>query len=375
MVRTMEDFSFDNTLKSDRLRDILRQNIAVEPAKPGDRLPSEPELVARYKVSRSTVREAITALVQEGLLYRIQGKGTFVAEAKPEHRTVAVVLPYLFFSDSLPLSAGTDVLPRLMQAVEAEARRAGANILLYLDNHLPSLERENIANLLDRSVDGVLLNYIGNGRNLDAVQRIHDAGIPLVLIDRYIEDMPVDFVVTDNKLGAYRATKLLIAQGFPRVVHITSPGENSALRDRRAGYERAMKEEKIAPLVLSIEERHIDEQGMDKVSEEERAYRLARTLLETVELPFAVFTTDSPILAGLWRAILDHCLPHDRLAFACFDEPFVNFPKTVFSLKVIQPFGEIGRRSVNILQERIAGTGPPKPYRIFIEPEIVTSKV
>ncbi|MES2463031.1 MAG: GntR family transcriptional regulator [Armatimonadota bacterium] len=371
----MDDYSFDNTLKSDRLRDVLKQSLITESLQPGDRLPSEPELVTRYKVSRSTVREAITALVQEGLLYRIQGKGTFVAEPKPEHRTLAVVLPYLFFSDSLPLSAGTDVVPRLMQAVEAEARRVGANILLYLDNHLPALERENIANLLERRVDGVLLNYIGNGRNLDAVQRIGDSGVPLVLIDRYIEGMPLDFVVTDNALGAYRATKLLIAQGFPRVVHITSPGENSALRDRRAGYERAMREEELPHLVLSIEERHIDEQGMDTVSEEERAYRLAQTLLQTVELPFAVFTTDSPILAGLWRAILDHGLPHDRLAFACFDEPFVNFPKTVFSLKVIQPFREIGRRSINILQERIAGTGPAEPYQIFLEPEIITSKV
>lgn len=371
----MDDYSFDNILKSDRLRDLLRQGILDGTAKPGDRLPSETELTARYRVSRSTVREAITALAQEGLLYRIHGKGTFVAEARPEHRTLAVIMPYLFFSDSTQLGAGTDVIPRLMQSIEGEARRAGANILLYLDNHLPARERENIDNLLERRVHGVLLNYIGGEENLDAVERIREAGVPLVLIDRYIENLPVDFVVTDNELGAYRATRLLIAQGFPRVVHIKSPGDNSALRDRRAGYERAMAETGLPSRILSVEEPQVDAHGVDKVSEEDRAYRMARTLLETVEPPLAVFATDAPILAGLWRAIQDHGLLHDRIAFACFDEPFISFPGNVFSLKVIQPFREIGHRSVAILQERMAGTGQAEPYRIFIEPEIITNKV
>jgi len=371
----MDDYSFDNTLKSDRLREILRQNITDGQMKAGDRLPSEPELVSFYKVSRSTVREAITALVQHGLLYRIQGKGTFVAEEKLEHRTVAVVLPYLFFSDSPLSSAGSDVIPRLMQSVEGEARRLGANIMLYLDNHLPALERENIANLLERRVDGVVLHYIGGERNRDAVEQIRESCIPMVLVDRYIDDWPVDFVVTDNLLGAYQATRTLIAHGFPRVIHVTSPGEASTLRDRRLGYEQAMTEVGLIPQLHVIEERSIDEQGMDMISEEERAYRLACTLLASVELPFAVFATEAPILAGLWGGIPDRDLPHDRIAFACFDEPFTDFPKNVFSLKVIQPLGEIGRRSVRILNERIAGRGPDEPYRIFIEPEIIVSKV
>lgn len=368
----MADTSMDNTLKSSRLKDIFRQDIASGVLKPGDRLLSEPELATRYHVSRSTIREAITALVQEGLLSRFHGKGTFVAEEKPQHKTLAVLMPYLFFSDSELLSAGTDVIPRLMQAIEGEARRANANILLYLDNHLPSMERENIKNLLERHVDGVVLNYIGADQNRDAVEQIREAGIPLVFVDRYIEDMPIDFVVTDNLLGAYRATRLLIAQGFPRIVHITSPVDNSTLRDRRLGYERAMQEADLLPLVLRVPESPKNKPGQD---EEERAYTLVQNFLDTIELPFAAFAGDSPILAGLWRAIQDKELPHDQIALACFDEPFMRFPPTVFWLKIIQPFSEIGRRSISILQERLAGTASAEPYRVFLEPEIVASKV
>ncbi|GAA0485152.1 GntR family transcriptional regulator [Salinibacillus aidingensis] len=51
---------------------------------PGDFLPSERELAEKYEISRMTVRQAINNLVNEGLLYREKGKGTFVAEKKFE---------------------------------------------------------------------------------------------------------------------------------------------------------------------------------------------------------------------------------------------------------------------------------------------------
>lgn len=47
-----------------------------------DLLPSEPELTRRYGVSRGTVKQALDTLEQHGLIYRRQGKGTFIAEAR-----------------------------------------------------------------------------------------------------------------------------------------------------------------------------------------------------------------------------------------------------------------------------------------------------
>ncbi|MGJ3507141.1 GntR family transcriptional regulator [Enemella sp. A6] len=58
--------------KHEQLRDL----IAAE-AIPGQMIPSERDLMARYQVSRATVRKAIDSLVVEGLLRRVQGKGTF----------------------------------------------------------------------------------------------------------------------------------------------------------------------------------------------------------------------------------------------------------------------------------------------------------
>ncbi|WML38548.1 GntR family transcriptional regulator [Neobacillus sp. OS1-2] len=51
---------------------------------PGDALPPEREYAEKYQISRMTVRQAFTQLVNEGYLYRLQGKGTFIAERKIE---------------------------------------------------------------------------------------------------------------------------------------------------------------------------------------------------------------------------------------------------------------------------------------------------
>ncbi|MFZ7944888.1 MULTISPECIES: GntR family transcriptional regulator [Bacillaceae] len=51
---------------------------------PGDALPPEREYAEKYQISRMTVRQAFTQLVNEGYLYRFQGKGTYVAERKIE---------------------------------------------------------------------------------------------------------------------------------------------------------------------------------------------------------------------------------------------------------------------------------------------------
>lgn len=61
-----------------QIREKLRQEIAGGALKRGEKLPPEHELAARFNVSRMTLRESIEDLVNEGLLYRRHGIGTFV---------------------------------------------------------------------------------------------------------------------------------------------------------------------------------------------------------------------------------------------------------------------------------------------------------
>jgi DNA-binding GntR family transcriptional regulator len=62
-----------------QIRESIRGEITGGVLKRGEKLPSEQELASKFKVSRMTIRESIEDLVDEGLLYRRHGVGTFVA--------------------------------------------------------------------------------------------------------------------------------------------------------------------------------------------------------------------------------------------------------------------------------------------------------
>lgn len=65
-----------------QLRELLRSRILTGVYKSHSQMPSEHDLVRTFGVSRITVRQALTDLQQEGLIFRIHGKGTFVAKPK-----------------------------------------------------------------------------------------------------------------------------------------------------------------------------------------------------------------------------------------------------------------------------------------------------
>jgi GntR family transcriptional regulator len=70
-----------------QLAEILRSQISAGDVKPGDQLPSEDALCRQHAVSRGTVREAVRLLVDEGVIRREHGRGTFVTEP-PAKRTL-----------------------------------------------------------------------------------------------------------------------------------------------------------------------------------------------------------------------------------------------------------------------------------------------
>ena len=65
-----------------QLKEYIRTWIESNRLQPGDKIPTERELSRLLGVSRLTVRQAIAELVEEGILYRVQGSGTYVAEAE-----------------------------------------------------------------------------------------------------------------------------------------------------------------------------------------------------------------------------------------------------------------------------------------------------
>lgn len=85
----MEQLDTNNAVPLyEQLRVALRERLDSGVLDPGERLPSEVELCRKYGVSRITVRRAVDELVEEGILERRQGKGTFVA---PKRAVVSIM--------------------------------------------------------------------------------------------------------------------------------------------------------------------------------------------------------------------------------------------------------------------------------------------
>ncbi len=104
-----------------QLENILREKIRSGELSRGEKLPTENELIEQYGVSRTTVRQALAALVKEGLLERVAGRGTFVKQIPPSDETIRLT----GFIDGLSSSVETktEILDaRFIQATAKEAQ-------------------------------------------------------------------------------------------------------------------------------------------------------------------------------------------------------------------------------------------------------------
>ena len=147
-----------------QIRNALREDIDKKILLPGERLPSEDELAARFGVSRMTVRQGISDLIDEGLLYRRHGVGTFVAHLHIERDHTRLT--------SFLESAKED-------GIEVDIRVLAANIL-------PAKLKISRALSLD---EGELVFQVKTLRYADAVPiTVHDAYVPYKLFPQLLQE-------------------------------------------------------------------------------------------------------------------------------------------------------------------------------------------
>ncbi len=199
-----------------QIRDALIERIQSGELKPGMRIPSERELVAEYRVSRMTVRQALTDLVNRGLAERIRGNGTYVAEPKVEQ----VLNPLVSFTEQMArrgIVPGARVLETQVMAAHGRLAdalglrigerlyrivrvRTGNNLPLALEtSHFPyelcrgierfDLERRSIYRILDEEYGIRLARAIESieptvANEFEAEVLDVSVGAPLLLLER-----------------------------------------------------------------------------------------------------------------------------------------------------------------------------------------------
>ena len=94
-------------------------------------------------------------------------------------------------------------------------------------------ERRFLQELPQSGVSGII--YYPSGRdNFDILYSMYLENFPIVMIDKYFQSIPLNYVVSDNFDGGYQATEHLIELGHRKIVYIANPSieESSSVRDR-----------------------------------------------------------------------------------------------------------------------------------------------
>lgn len=339
------------------LRDAISQGQYVD----GQLLPSERELCSREGLSRTTVRRALQQLVDEGVVYRVPGSGTYVgrsrpqfAEASQQHATIGLILP----------SLSNPYFGELANAIERECTQAGYQLLLGQSNLSGGSEAPYLARYAENpAVQGVITLASDDSVPVASYHQLTHAGKPFLFVVRQAETLSADAVSTDHVGGARALMQHLISLGHRRIAFI-GQARTRALR-HFVGYREALRAAGIPEdPALQV---HSDVTPFDDLGQ-----RGVATLLERGVAFTAIFAQIDLVAVGVLRGLRAAGLrvPQD-VSLVGFDNipsaEHLDPPLTTIDHTV----QEIGRLAVLFLQDRMVGryTGPAR--HVIIQPRLV----
>ncbi|MHB8646077.1 MAG: substrate-binding domain-containing protein [Thermomicrobiales bacterium] len=322
-------------------QDLLAQ-IRRGEFKPGDRIPSENQLCARYAVSITTARRAMLELEREGIVERRIGVGTMVA---PHVRPVRLALMSIgYVGESL-----RRVSSPIGDLVAGITDYAGQR---HMDLGMSALQYDEVAAYVhrfakDRPADGLLIR---TPTDIDAEipDLLDDAGIPYVIIKRYVPGRPSNCVISDDLSGSWLATTHLLSLGHRRVGFVCATQSAVLSRDRLAGYRKALAEQGL-PRDDALIRQEADFSA-------ESGYRAVAALLRLTHPPTAIFVASDTMAVGAYDAARDcnRIIP-DNLAIVGYDDLSLAMLLRPALTTIRTSRYDFGRLSAELLLDLIEG--------------------
>ncbi len=233
----------------------LRDRIMAGEFAPLSPIPSQQQLLETYHVSLITVRRALERLTAEGYITREHGRGCFVAPSLSwlsnrrrlgEIGVVVSSIPNSFF-------------PEIIAGVESFLADKEVRLVITHSRWQPAVEQGQISHFLDQGCSGFL---ISPSQSVNEYRALLGTGVPFVFINHYYEDPSFNYVVTDDREGAYQAGDHLVRLGHRRMgAIIGGRGKQTAL-NREEGFRAALRDaglpmtdgEIIRPATFTYEE-------------------------------------------------------------------------------------------------------------------------
>jgi len=255
--------------------------------------------------------------------------------------------------------------PLLIRGIENALAKAGYGLFLCDSNRDIAREKDHIRQLLERRVDGIILNSTLSDCDcqLDLLEK---RSVPYVLLDRIIETRPAGAgVYVDNKKGAKIAVDHLLSGKTRRLLFLNGPESLYISRLRREGVEEACREHGIkAETVIQLEGDFTAESG-------ERA--LDAFFASNGDKPRfdAIFSANDLMAIGAMLSLKRRGIriPEDVEIIGFDDVAPARYMDPPLST-IAQPAFEMGKKSAELLLQLIGGKKPRKRV-IVMEPALV----
>lgn len=259
---------------------------------------------------------------------------------------------------------------RLALGVDSVVVKDGLKTVIGNTGQDPHAERELVADLVARRVDGIIAVPAGaDQRHLAAAVA---EGVPVVLASRPPEGFAADCVLVDDFGGAHDATARLVRRGHRRIGFLGSPPAVHTGTERLRGYAAA-----LSAAGLAVDD-HLVRQGQ---TEPHEATRAAADLLALREPPTALFCSNNRNTIGAFRAIRAlRSSGGPDVALAGFDDfelaDALGLPLTL----VAYDSDELGRAAARLLATRLNASGPgtatrgrpvPPPRQVVVPTSLV----
>ena len=233
-----------------QLADTIREQIKTGEIQVGDMLPSENEMIKRYSVARLTVREALSILVNEGLLEKRHGKGTFCRAALNQKKWRVDIFLNL---------AEVDFIPYYLRSICSVLESENVNIVMGDTKNDVDVITGLIENALSDNTDGIIFQPSNLSDNapealVSALSRLEALKIPYVMIDTFYKNLPEAYVVMDEMQAGKIAADYFTSLGHKSLcaVNLSQRTDSS---DRTLGFVSSLAEK---PCVLEYDNNFTD---------------------------------------------------------------------------------------------------------------------
>ena len=327
--------------KYQRIASELRDGIKAGLLPAGQMLPTEEQLTLRFSASRQTVRQALSVLVDEGLISKQRGSGSRVrTPATPQKSgNIAVIATYI--SDY--------IFPGILREAQSVFAANQYSAILSATRNSVYNERTILTDLLNKPIDGILVEGTKTALpnpNLDLYRKLMERNIPIVFFNGFYADLDGTIsVYADNFGGGYTLVQHLLGKGHTSIAGIFKSDDIQG-HERYSGYITALRD--AGRLIADSSVFWYTTESRDELFTEELAKKIAEcssVVCYNDEIAFRLI----PLLLSCGIRV-----PQD-VAVASFDNSALS---ELGSVKITSlSYGEqnIGHIAAKTLLERIAG--------------------